>query len=116
MAFDYLRCSYPLPVAGANRLLFQTRSTPPPQALNDYVIRVDGTLWRELYDVTPVNDPLLKGLGEMFDTRRRTNQRWAQVDGFTGIIEFQTHHVCDPQLKFRAVFESGVLGHIEKRT
>jgi hypothetical protein len=40
--FDELRCHYPLPVRGANDLLFQTKDTKQ-QLMDLYEIRDDGT-------------------------------------------------------------------------
>lgn len=53
--FDYLRCKYPLPLAGANALTFQTKNTPA-QFLDTYELREDGTLWHEAYDTEDHSD------------------------------------------------------------
>jgi hypothetical protein len=44
--FDYVKCHYPLPVKGAEDLIYQTKDTPS-QWLDMYEIRADGTLWHE---------------------------------------------------------------------
>lgn len=43
--FDYLKCKYPLPVAGCVDKEFQTKDTPS-QYMDLYMIREDGTLWQ----------------------------------------------------------------------
>ena len=48
--YDYVKCEYPLPVAGANEFQYQTKDTPC-QWLDLYVIKADGTLWHEEYDI-----------------------------------------------------------------
>lgn len=44
--FDELRCEYPLPDGWQPARLFQTKDTPD-QWMATYVLRADGTLWRE---------------------------------------------------------------------
>lgn len=56
--FDALTCKYPLPLDGANSLLFQTKDTPA-QWMDQYELRDDGTLWHESYDIEDRSD---KGL------------------------------------------------------
>lgn len=112
MAFDYLRCKYPLPAVGANKLLYQTRSTPPPLHLGDYEIRDDGSLWRQEFDLVADPDPLLRGLGQHLSRNRRSNLRWVLVKGYSGALVFYTHHVCDPQFKFCASISAGVVSSI----
>lgn len=48
--FDDIKCKYPLPLNGANDLVYQTKDTPA-QFLDKYEIREDGTLWHENYDI-----------------------------------------------------------------
>ena len=54
--FDYLRCSYQLPVEGANARNYQTKDTPA-QLLDKYEIREDGTLWHQPVDYSENTDP-----------------------------------------------------------
>ncbi len=48
--FDELRCKYPLPVSGANRLIYQTKDTEA-QCLDLYEIRKNGTLWHQVIGI-----------------------------------------------------------------
>lgn len=53
--FDYIRCNYPMPLEGANARIYQTKDTPA-QLLDNYEIRVDGSLWHQSvdYDDKPI--------------------------------------------------------------
>lgn len=95
--FDDLRCKYPLPLAGANDLVYQTKDTDA-QFLDMYEIREDGTLWHEVYDIedhsergewkkqNPGQDPP-EGLETFMGCMARVNKQWKQVV-FTGEIRF----------------------------
>lgn len=85
--FDYVRCAYPLPVAGANDLQYQTKSMGC-SSMDSYEIRVDGTLWVENYDTEDHSDPTAKGLMRLRGMATRVNKRWKRVDDFTGEIRF----------------------------
>jgi hypothetical protein len=69
--FDYLRCSYPLPLEGANARDYQTKDTPT-QLLDNYEIREDGSLWRQSVDYDE-------------DTK---DSPFTQLETFTGEIRF----------------------------
>lgn len=84
--FDYLRCKYPLPVEGANEMLFQTKDTPEQQ-LDQYEIREDGTLWHQDYDIEDHRDPNAKGIARTFGMMTRVNERW-EPEPMTGEIRF----------------------------
>jgi hypothetical protein len=86
--FDSIRCKYPLPVEGANALHFQTKDTDE-QALDEFEIREDGTLWREDYDIEDRSDPTAEGLLAMCGMMTRVNKRWVPCT-FTGEICFYT--------------------------
>lgn len=84
--FDNLRCEYPLPVDGANELLFQTKDTPV-QFLDLYKIDVDGQLWHENYEVEDQSDPNAEGFARLAGCCTRVNQRW-EKENFLGVITF----------------------------
>jgi len=84
--FDYIRCSYPLPLEGANAHTYQTKDAPA-QFCDIYEIREDGTLWHEAYDIEDQSNPDAKGIERIFGTCAHVNQRWEPVN-FTGEIRF----------------------------
>ena len=101
--FDDIRCKYPLPLAGANDLGYQTKDTDR-QFMDLYEIREDGTLWHECYDfedrsklakwkaVNPGKEPPKELKDDPFafmGIMTRVNQRWEQVN-VTGEIRFYT--------------------------
>lgn len=104
--FDYVRCIYPLPVAGANSKEFQTKDTPG-QWLDRYEIRADGTLWHEAYDIEDRSDPTAEGLLRIIGSMTRINERWEPV-AMTGEIVFYTDGFT-----FSAYFVKGMLKHLE---
>jgi hypothetical protein len=115
--YDELRCEYPLPVEGANQLLFQTKDTPS-QYLDLYVIKADGSLWHETYDTEDRSDPNATGLEAIFGCATRVNQRLCQVTDFTGEIQFYGTSVdgkWTPEnwTEFSAYFVGGSLKHLE---
>lgn len=112
--FDEIKCEYPLPVKGANKLVFKTKSTPA-QYIDLYEIRKDGTLWHETYDVEDRSDPKAKGILRMAGCMTRINQRWEQVN-MTGEIRFYTFtgKKRDQLLEFSAYFVDGKLNQIHK--
>jgi hypothetical protein len=87
--FDELRCKYPLPVPGANELLFQTKDTPE-QYMDLYEIREDGSLWHEVYDIEDRSDPNAEGLMALAGCMTRVNKQWEPCD-MTGEIRFYTY-------------------------
>lgn len=87
--YDELRCKYPLPVKGANDLLYQTKDTPS-QFIDLYEIRADGTVWRQNYDIEDRSDPKAEGLERIIGCMTRINKRWEKVKDFNGGIRFYT--------------------------
>jgi hypothetical protein len=84
--FDTLRCSYPLPLAGANDLEYQTKSLNCQ--MERYELRADGTLWRETDD----------GVQEQeLPTREVRFYEWLEPDGW---------------LEWSAYFKAGILQQI----
>lgn len=133
--FDDIICKYPLPLAGANDLAYQTKDTDR-QFLDKYEIREDGTLWHEDYDTEdqsehgkwrrehPNEEPpeeidnLLSCAGCM----AKVNKRWEQVK-FTGEICFYTMYsvkdgklidstASDGWLEWSAYFVDGKLNQL----
>ncbi len=84
--FDYIRCKYPLPLAGANELRFQSKDTPA-QFLDEYEIREDGSLWHEDYETEDRSYPNAEGLLALIGIMTRVNCRWEPCT-FTGDITF----------------------------
>ena len=112
--FDEIKCKYPLQVKGANKLLFQTKSTDA-QFMDLYEIRKDGTLWHEIYDLEDKSDPRAKGILGMMGCMTRVNKRWEQVNK-TGEIRFYTStgKKRDKWLEFSAYFVDGKLNQLHK--
>ena len=122
--FDEIKCRFPLPIDGANSLLYQTKDTPE-QFCGLYEIREDGTLWHEEYDIEDQsemgkwksNNPgieipeELKGLSSFIGCMTRVNQRWSRVMNFTGEVIFYT--TLPPErsgwIEWSAYFENGQL-------
>ena len=83
--FDELRCRYPLPVAGANELVFQTKSLDC--ALDCYEIDAYGGLRHQEYDLEDHSDPTKTGLARLAGMATRVNQRWVP-ESLTGEVRF----------------------------
>lgn len=127
--FDELRCYYPLPVPGANDLLYQTKDTPA-QWVDRYEIRDDGTLWHEAYDIEDHSDKTAPaGSPEsLIGCMTSVNKHWEFEADFTGEIRFYTSmrqeydragHLVDWEayranwIEFSAYFVRGRLQHLE---
>lgn len=110
--FDYLRCQYPLPVAGANELEYQTKDTDA-QFLDSYEIRADGTLWHKTYTTEDRSDPNAdpKSLLSLMGCMTRVNDQW-EPEPHTGAIEFYTDDHPKGWIEFCAVFKNGALQHL----
>ena len=105
--FDYVRCKYQLPVAGANDLEYQTKFSNYPD-LDQYEIREDGTLWVEdEYGVEDRSDKNAVGFMRIVGCETRVKKRFVPVD-YTGPMEFYTDFK-DGWLEFCALFEAGVI-------
>lgn len=83
--FDYVNCRYPLPLAGANGLEYQTKSLDC--AMDSYEIREDGTLWHEEYDVEDRSNPNADGFMRLVGMLTRVNRRWEPLE-LTGEVCF----------------------------
>ena len=112
--YDEIKCEYPLPVKGANKLLYQTKSTEA-QMIDMYEIRKDGTLWHQIYDIEDRSDPRVKGLLGLMGCMTRTNKRWEQVE-ITGVINFYKSigKKHDKWIEFSAYFVDGKLKELIK--
>lgn len=109
--FDEIKCKYPLPLEGANDLLYQTKDTDA-QFMDLYEIREDGTLWHEIYDVEDQSDPNAEGIMKMWGCMTRVNKRWEQVM-FTGEIVFYGDNKGQ-FIEFSAYFVDGKLNQLHK--
>lgn len=83
--FDDVRCLYPTPWPESATWEWQSKETSE-QALDQYEIRADGTLWHEEYDARVEKDPKAP-LGMWL---HRDNPRWVQETDFTGQLEIHT--------------------------
>lgn len=110
--FDYIRCNYPLPLAGANELEFQTKNTPA-QFLERYEIRPYGSLWHEDYDVEYQSDPgaATGSFESLFGCAVRVRRRWERCD-MTGEVCFYTSMADKNWVEFSAYFVAGQLKHL----
>jgi hypothetical protein len=120
--FDDIKCSYPLPVEGANALNYQTKDTPA-QYCDLYEIREDGTLWHQVYDTEDQSEAGKwkkenpgKDLPESLDhllsfcgCAARVNARWEQESDFIGEIRFYTTIAPNNSgwIEWSAYFEGG---------
>jgi hypothetical protein len=86
--FDYLHCQYPLPVDGANALLYQTKDMEC--GLDHYEIRPDGTLWFEEYETEDRSDPTAVGLMRFKGSLSKVRRHYEPMPEFTGEIRFYT--------------------------
>lgn len=105
--FDELRCKYPLPIAGANDLLFQTKSFDSPY-MDQYEIREDGTIWYETY-VLRHEENADAPLGFY---QRRDDATWVQLTT-TDEVRFYTSDANEKWIEFSAHFVGGKLKHLE---
>jgi len=82
---------------------FQTKDTPA-QALDNYELRGDGTLWYENYDAEWVEEESIFG-GHL----KKNNKRWEQCKDFTGIISFYRSIGKEDWEEFEGTFAEGKL-------
>lgn len=131
--FDDIKCKYPLPLAGANDLAYQTKDTAA-QYCDLYEIREDGTLWHEEYDTEDQSDAAKwekenpgkeapKELDAFCGCMTKVNKRWVQVPNVTGEICFYTIYSIvdgkmtnatsrDGWLEWSAYFVAGKLNQV----
>ncbi len=117
--FDYLRCEYPLPLAGANDLDYQTKDTES-QYCDHYVIRADGSLWHQAYETEDRSDPKAEGLFRLLGCATRVNERWER-DTMTGEVCFSAsfdNAWADPtkHVSYSAYFVDGYIRHLVQLT
>lgn len=107
--FDDLRCKYPLPVEGANNVAYQTKDAQADPYMEQFEIREDGSIWRELYDVEDRSDFAL-GIGEdkFAGCMSRINKRW-EPHNITGEVRFYTWDKDAGSLEFSSYFLNGQL-------
>lgn len=106
--FDYIRCEYPMPATGANDLEYQTKDTPS-QFMDLYLIRADGSLWREEYDIEDQSDPNATGLDALVGCATRVNKRFVPFD-LTGGVAFSYYDPASRELvEWSSYFLNGKL-------
>lgn len=108
--FDNVTCKYPLPTAQDEA--FQTKDLE--NALDNYEIREDGTLWIEEYDIEDRSNPNATGIARIFGMGTRVNERWAR-SYFSGEVNFYTNlnENYDKWIEYRAIFKDGVIQSLE---
>lgn len=110
--FDWLTCKYKLDDPSHNALRYQTKSTPA-QALDEYEIREDGSLWYQEYDARWIEEPasLLGGYVEHY------NQRWVKTY-LTKEIRFYANAKDSKQdtdwVEYSAYFRNGELQQMNR--
>ena len=113
--YNLVICHYTLPVHGANRHTYQTKSIEP-NTLDTYEIREDGSLWHEVYDLEDQSDPKKKGLQRYEGMDTRINQHWIP-SSFTGVMHLYAAVEVRPfkkqgWIEFDAQFLNGQLQHL----
>jgi len=111
--FDYLRCEYPLPVEGANKILYQTKDTPS-MWLDEYLIDENGDLYGEEYDIEDRSDKTKGPLESMLGCMTRVNIRKVKSD-YTGEIRFygfKDDVNYKGWVEFSSYFESGKIKNL----
>ena len=111
--FDFIKCKAPLPIWGFENRSFQTKSTPS-QLVDNYIIKEDGTLWFEGYDIVDRSDPTSKGIERLVGMMSRENIRHVFCHDFTGDIYFydfvlEKNNKQRGWVEFKASFEKGRL-------
>lgn len=86
--YDTVKCQYALPDIGVTDIGFQTKSLG--NFLNDFEIREDGTLWKEVCDYEDHSDPNALGISRLAGMMTPVNCRWVQVEGFTGEVKLNS--------------------------
>jgi hypothetical protein len=106
--FDYIRCQYPLPIEGANDIIYQTKDMTEWPGLNVYEIRKDGTIWREDYDIVNKGKKYGSSVDQFCGCMARTNHRWNKIN-FTGEIRFYNCLDPDGWMEWSVYFVKGQL-------
>jgi hypothetical protein len=109
--FDDLICEYPLPVEGANDLLFQTKSLVC--WMEKYKIDAEGNLWHLNYETEDRSDPNAEGVARLFGVAARVNEHWVR-DNYLGEIRFYTSPKDKEWIEFSAYFVDGVLKELHQ--
>lgn len=86
-----------------NGMDYQTKDTPA-QALDNYELRGDGTLWYENYDAEW--DESASKFGGIL---KKHNKRWEYCDQFTGIVKFYRNVGKGEWEEFEGTFAEGKL-------
>ncbi len=119
--FDELKCEYPLPIPEVQDVIFQTKDTPN-QMLDLFVIKADGSLWVEDYDIEnhskaalwlkdhpgeELPDELNNFIDQCAGSMARVNKREVR-SSFNGSINFyEIYH--NKWYEFQALFRDGLL-------
>ena len=106
--FDYIRCQYPLPIEGANDILYQTKDMAEWPGLDMYEIKKDGTIWREDYDTVYKGKDDVSPVDHFCECVERTNHRWNKIN-FTGEIQFYEYLEPDVWMEWSVYFVKGQL-------
>jgi len=122
--YDEIQCKMPLPVdidVDHRDHWFQTKSME--RSLDNFQIREDGTLWREIYQIEDRSDPDGIGILSMVGCMTRVNKQWVPCLAFTGEIVFYTQASSIGQkdigqkytgwIEFSAYFVGGQIKQVE---
>ena len=110
--FDYIKCKYPLPISGLNDINFQTKSLD--NCLEQYEIREDGTLWREICRYEDHSDKSLQTLKRFAGACTRIHEGWELHTDACTICFYES--VNNIWVEFKAQFVDGKLHKIEEIT
>lgn len=126
--FDNIECQYPLPIPDDpielrgfpfNSRVYQTKSFDT--VMDTYIIKADGTLWHEEYDIEDKSDPNATGFARCYGIMTRTNKREKQLSDYTGVVNFYeyisdfagTTLNNDYWIEYNATFVNGLIQKIE---
>lgn len=117
--FDTIKCEYPLPVARAQDQHFQTKDLDC--CLNDYRLKLDGSLWVVEYDIEDHSDPNATGLSALMGKLSRVNPRDVPFPHTGRVVFYSDYPVVDPatqakgrgNVEFAAEFNKGMLVSLE---
>lgn len=117
--FDSIKCEYLLPfpedLKGLTKEklieeVYQTKDFD--NSMDYYIIKSDGTLWHEEYDIEDQSDPNAEGFERFIGCMTRVNKRMVQMTDYTGTINFYSYIERDSLsydfwIEYKTVFVDG---------
>ena len=107
--FDELKCYYPLP--GPGLPVFQTKDLACCQ--DKYMVKADGTLWHEEYEIEDQSDKTKEGFDRIIGCMTRVRQRWVEVKDFIGEVRFYGK-MGELWIEYSSYFVDGKLKEIHR--